>query len=120
MVEITSVADPDLGSVAFLTSGSGSGMGKKIRIWIRDEHPGSFLRGLEKQFFGLQYLNSLMRIRKFGIFFYPRSEIRDGKNFPGWETGKICPILAVPLGTAIIDPLGHSVFCSRFCIYHHI
>jgi hypothetical protein len=29
---------------------------------------------------------------------------------PGWETGLICPILAVPLGTATIIPLGHAVF----------
>jgi hypothetical protein len=45
-------------------------MGKKsgsgIRIW--DEQPGSYF-----QFFGLKYLNSLMRIR-------------DGKNSdPGWK-----------------------------------
>jgi hypothetical protein len=26
---------------------------------------------------------------------------------PGWETGQYCPILAVPLSTALIDPLGH-------------
>jgi hypothetical protein len=29
---------------------------------------------------------------------------------PGWETGLICPILAVPLSTAAIIPLGHTVF----------
>jgi hypothetical protein len=28
---------------------------------------------------------------------------------PGWETGQYCPILAVPLDTALIDPLGHLV-----------
>jgi hypothetical protein len=59
MVTMTSVTDPN----------PGSGMGKKkIRIWIRDEHPGSYFRRLEKQFFGLKYLNSFMRIWKFGIF----------------------------------------------------
>ncbi len=30
----------DRGSGAFLTPGSGTGMGKKIRIWIRDADPG--------------------------------------------------------------------------------
>ncbi len=39
---------------------------------------------------------------------------------PGWETGQFCPILAVPLGTATINPLGHFVFCSCFGIYYHI
>jgi hypothetical protein len=38
------------GSGAFLTSGSG--MGKKIRIRIRDEHPGSYFRELRNNFFG--------------------------------------------------------------------
>ncbi len=54
----TSVADPDPGSVAFLTpgsgmvkmSGSGSGMNNPVR-----EH--------RNHFFGLKYFNSLMRIR---------------------------------------------------------
>jgi hypothetical protein len=54
-------ADPDPGSGAFLTpgsgigkkSGSGSGMNNQDRIsW-----------SLETHFFGLKYLNSLMRIR---------------------------------------------------------
>jgi hypothetical protein len=35
----------------------------KIRIRIRDEQHGSYFRELRKQFFGLKYLNSLMRIR---------------------------------------------------------
>jgi hypothetical protein len=35
-------AGSDPGSVAFLTPGSG--MGKKIKIRIRDEHPGSEMR----------------------------------------------------------------------------
>ncbi len=70
-VVTNSVADPDPGSGAFLTPVSG------IRIRIRDEQPGSYFRELKNKFFGLKYLNSLMRIRdgkKFG------SGIRDGKN----------------------------------------
>jgi hypothetical protein len=46
----SSVADPDPGSGAFLTPGSG--MGKKL-----------YFRELKKQFYGLKYLNSLMWIR---------------------------------------------------------
>jgi hypothetical protein len=38
-------------------------MGKKIRIRIRIEQPGSYFRELKRQFFGLEYLNSFMRIR---------------------------------------------------------
>ncbi len=49
-----SVADPNPGSGAFLTHGSG----------IRDGvHPGSYFRELRNNFWGLKYLNSLMRIR---------------------------------------------------------
>jgi hypothetical protein len=76
----SSVADPDPGSGAFWTRGSG--MGKKSdpdpewvksRIRIRDVQPGSCFRELRKPFFGLKYLNSLTRIR-------------DGKNSdPGWK-----------------------------------
>jgi hypothetical protein len=33
------------------------------KIGIRDEQPGSYFRELKKQFFGLKYLNSLMRSR---------------------------------------------------------
>jgi hypothetical protein len=40
-----SVADPDPGSGAFLTPGFG--MGKKIRIQIRDEKPGHISESLE-------------------------------------------------------------------------
>jgi hypothetical protein len=43
------VADPDPGSGAFLTHGSGSEM-EKIRI--RDEHPRSFFRELRNSFQG--------------------------------------------------------------------
>jgi hypothetical protein len=60
-----SVSDPDQGSGAFLTLGTGIWDGLKSRsesgIRIRDEHLGS------KKFFGLKYLNSL------------RSKIRDPK-----------------------------------------
>ena len=69
---VSSVADPDPGSGAFLTPGSG----------IRYEQPGSYFLELRNYFFGflgLKYLNSLMRIRdpewrQFG------SGIRDGKK----------------------------------------
>jgi hypothetical protein len=47
--------DPDPGSGAFLTPGSG--MGKKSRSGFRDEHPGSYIR--DKQFFGLKILKFL-------------------------------------------------------------
>jgi hypothetical protein len=75
---MSSVADPDPGSGAFFAPGSG--IGKKMRI--------IFPRA-EKQFFGLKYLNSLMRIRdpewkKFG------SGIREWKKFgSGIRNGKI-------------------------------
>jgi hypothetical protein len=58
-------------------------MGKKSEsgsgIRIRDEQPGSYFRELRNHFFGLNFLNYLMRIRdpgweKFG------SGIRDEKN----------------------------------------
>ena len=45
----------DLGSGMGKKSGSGSG--------IRDEQPGSYFQELRNQFFGLEYLNSLMRIQ---------------------------------------------------------
>ncbi len=44
------VADPDRGSDAFLTPGSGSRISKKIRIRIRDEQPGSCFRELKNNF----------------------------------------------------------------------
>ncbi len=61
----SSVADPDPRSGAFLNLDPGSGMGKKSGsgIRIRDEQPESYFRELRKHFFGLKYLNSLMRIR---------------------------------------------------------
>jgi hypothetical protein len=54
---------------------SGSGFG----IRIPDEQPGSYLRELKKQLFGLKYLNSLMWIRDPGMEKI-RSRIRDGKK----------------------------------------
>ncbi len=41
-------ADPDPKFDAFLTPGSG--MGKKPRIWIREEQPGSYFRDLRNHF----------------------------------------------------------------------
>jgi hypothetical protein len=61
IVVFSSVADPDPGSGAFLTPESGafvtpgSRMGKKNRIRIRDEQPGSYFQELRNQFFGLKY-----------------------------------------------------------------
>ncbi len=79
-----SVADPDPGLGAFLTPGSGIRDGRKSASGyrIRDEQPGSYFLELRNHFlafFGLKYLNSLMRIRD------PRSgmetvRIRDGKK----------------------------------------
>jgi hypothetical protein len=52
---ISSVADPDPGSGAFLTPGSGMGK-KSIGMNIPD-------REIRNSFLGVKYLNSLMRIR---------------------------------------------------------
>ncbi len=93
-VTLVSVADPDPGSGAFLTPGSG------IRDpgWVESQHPdpGSgmnnpdhIFQSLETIFLfflGLKYLNSLMRIRDLGSRIrdgdssYPGSRIRDGKK----------------------------------------
>jgi hypothetical protein len=48
-------------------------MGKKSGFGIRDEHPGSYFGELRNNFFGLKYLNSLMRI-----------PIRDPEFFLPW------------------------------------
>jgi hypothetical protein len=50
-------------------SGSGSG--------IRDEQPGSYFQELRNQFFGLEYLNSLMRIQDPGW-----KKVGSGINIP--------------------------------------
>jgi hypothetical protein len=57
----TSVADP--GSGAFLTPGSGMGRKSASGSGIRDEQPESYFLELGNHFFGLKYLNCLMRIR---------------------------------------------------------
>ncbi len=57
---LCNVADPDSGSGTFMSPGLGSGMGKKIRIRVRDEQPGSYFRELRNNFLGLIYLNALM------------------------------------------------------------
>ncbi len=54
--QIFSVADPDTGSGAFLPLDPGSGSGM-----INPDH--RYFRELRNQFFGLKYLNYLMRIR---------------------------------------------------------
>jgi hypothetical protein len=53
-VSDASVADPDPGSGAFLAPGFGIQDGYKIKIRIRDEHPGSYFRELRNNFFGLK------------------------------------------------------------------
>ena len=53
MCTLTSVADPDPGSSAFLAPGSGIQDAKIcIKIQIRDEHPGSYFRELRNKFLG--------------------------------------------------------------------
>jgi hypothetical protein len=47
-----SVADPDPGSGAFLTSGSGRGRKSASGSGIRDEQPGSYFPELRNNFFG--------------------------------------------------------------------
>jgi hypothetical protein len=56
----------DLGYGAFLTPGSGMGKNSESGIRIQDEQPISYFRVLRNKFFGLKYLNSLMRIRDLG------------------------------------------------------
>jgi hypothetical protein len=55
-----SVAHP--GSGAFFTPGSEIWDGLKIKIRVRDQHPGSYFRELRNNILGLKFLNSLMRI----------------------------------------------------------
>ncbi len=79
-----SVADPDPGLGTFLTPGSGIRDGRKSASGsgIRDEQPGSYFLELRNHFcllfWGLKYLNSLMRIRDPGWRQFG-SGIRDGK-----------------------------------------
>jgi hypothetical protein len=56
-----SVADPDPESGAFLTPGSG--MSKKSGFGSGMNNPDHISEGFKNKFFGLEYLNSLMRIR---------------------------------------------------------
>jgi hypothetical protein len=59
-------------------------MGKKSRIRIRDEHPGSYFRE-EKQFFGLKILQFFDANSGSGIFFESGMENSDpgsGINIP--------------------------------------
>jgi hypothetical protein len=78
---VSRIRDP----VPFLPLDPGSGIrdGKKVSIRIRDEQPGSYFLELRNHFlgfFGLKYLNSLMRIRD------PRSGMETGRiRDPGWK-----------------------------------
>jgi hypothetical protein len=58
----------------------GSGRGKKSGSRIRDEQSESYFRELRNQFFGLKYLNSMMRIRDIGSGM-EKIQIWD----PGWK-----------------------------------
>jgi hypothetical protein len=91
---------PDPGSGAFFIPGFGirdSGW-VKSGSGIRDEQPGSYFLELGNQFFGLKYLNSLMRIRDPGWKQFG-SGIRDGKKsgirdkHPGSATLVSCPVV---------------------------
>ncbi len=64
------------------------------------EQPGSYIRKLRNHFFGLKYLNSLMRIRDGKI----GSEIRD----PGWKK--------VGSGINIPDPQHCTGVYDRRCV----
>jgi hypothetical protein len=81
-----SVADPDPGSGAFLTPGSG--MGRKIASGsgIRDEQPGSYFLELRNHFLvffgGLTCLNSLMWIRDGDISDPGWKKVGSGMNIP--------------------------------------
>ncbi len=76
----SSVADPDPGSGAFLTPGSGMGRNSASGSGIRDEQPGSYFLELRNHFFVLKYLNSLMRIRDPGW-----RQFGSGILDPGWK-----------------------------------
>jgi hypothetical protein len=52
----SSVADPDPGSGAFLTPGSGMGRKSAFGSGIRDEQPGSYFLELRNHFFGVKIL----------------------------------------------------------------
>jgi hypothetical protein len=80
---LVSVADP--GSGAFFDPCSMDG--EKSASEIRDEQPGSYFRELRINFFGLQYLNALSRIRG-----------------PGWKK--------FGTGTNISDP-EHVQYCME-------
>jgi hypothetical protein len=77
----SSVADPDPGSgIGYLFDPWIRDPGwKKVSIRIRDEQPGSYFLELFLLFWGLKYLNSLMRIRDPGWRQFG-SGIRDGKK----------------------------------------
>jgi hypothetical protein len=67
--------------VPFWPLDPGSGMGRKSASGsgIRDEQPGSYFLELRNHFFGLKYLNSLIRIRDPGWRQFG-SGIREGKK----------------------------------------
>jgi hypothetical protein len=73
-----SVADPDPGSGAFLTPGSGMGRKSASGSGIQDEQSGSYFLELRNQFFGVKILK----------FFdaYPGSGMETVRfRVPGWK-----------------------------------
>ncbi len=75
-----SVADPDPGSGAFLTPGSG--MGKKSGSGSEMSNPDHISERLEIIFLGLKYLNSVMQHCRFGIRDGKNSDLGSGLNIP--------------------------------------
>ncbi len=78
------LADPDPGSSASLTCGSG--MGRKIKVRIRDEHSDHIYESLETVFWAKNTCTgSLLCGSGIRNIFDPGSGIRDGKNSDtGW------------------------------------
>ncbi len=79
----TSVGDPDPGSSVFFTLDPRSGMGKKSRARIRDEHPGCSFWKLKISFLGKKCINSLLRIRVLSTWIRDlKSDQQSGINVP--------------------------------------
>ncbi len=73
----SSVADPDPGSGAFLTPGSGMGRKSAYGSGIRDKQPGSYFLELRNHLFGVKILKFFDADPESGIETF---RIRDGKK----------------------------------------
>jgi hypothetical protein len=83
-------------------------MGKKSRSGsgIRYEQPGSYFLGLRNHFFGLIYLNSLMRIRD------PEwKKVGSGIRGPG-KTSRICNTVKLRLDQRLALGSFQDFYCS--------